>query len=254
MTADPIRVESLTHTYRKAGRLALDGLSFALHSGETLGLLGPNGAGKTTTLHAILGLLEPDAGRVLVFGESPIHQRPRVLSRLNFASADVHLPSNLTARECLEVFARLYVVKDAARKIGALVERFALAGMMRRSVATLSTGEQMRLKLCKALLNDPELLLLDEPTQSLDPYMAKTVRELLRAIQRERALTILLTSHNMQEVEMFCDRIIFLHQGRLLTEGPPAEVLARWRSGTLEELFVRVSESGDLIAAPETQP
>ncbi len=242
-----ILVDGLMHRYQKAARLALDGLSFEVRRGEIVGLLGPNGAGKTTTIHAVLGLLEPTAGRVLVLGSSPLTQRHLVLPRINFASADVDLPSNLAVGECLMIFAKLYHVPNQRACIEALIEQFSLGQLRKQLVGTLSSGEQMRLKICKALLNAPELLVLDEPTQSLDPYMAKTVREALRTIQRQQGLAILHTSHNMQEVESFCDRIVFLHQGKLLAEGPPREVVQRFRSGTLEELFIRVSEGGELI-------
>lgn len=247
---EPIEARQLTFRYPGADAPAVDRLDFALHPGEILGLLGPNGAGKTTTLHAVLGLLVPTSGTVTVFGSSPLQQRMRVLSRLNFASVDVDLPTNLTGRECLKVFAHLYGVPQAAARIATLVDQFQLSVLADHLVGTLSAGEKMRLKLCKALLNEPELLILDEPTLSLDPYMAQTVRSLLKSIQRERQLAILHTSHNMQEVEAFCDRILFLHRGRKLAEGSPREVLARFGSGSLDELFIRVATTGELLDAP----
>ena len=225
----------------------MDRVSFVVNRGEIVGLLGPNGAGKTTTLHAILGLLAPTSGTVHVFGSSPLTQRLKVLPRLNFVSADVDLPSNLVVAECLHVFAKLYGMRNVRARIDELVERFELAGLRKHLVGTLSSGEQTRLKLCKALLNAPDLLILDEPTLSLDPYMAQKVRTLLKAIQLERQLAILHTSHNMQEVEVFCDRILFLHQGKLLAEGSPREVLERFKGQTLDELFIRVATSGELF-------
>jgi ABC-2 type transport system ATP-binding protein len=244
----PLAVTHLVYRYGRAGRPAVDGLDFAVGSGEIVGLLGPNGAGKTTTLHAILGLLAPTAGGVTVFGCSPLHERSRVMPRLNFASVDVDLPSNLLVAECLRIFAKLYGVHRDARHYDELMERFRLIELRRRRIGALSAGEQMRLKLCKALLNRPDLLILDEPTLNLDPYMAQTVRDLLMAIQRERGMSILHTSHNMREVESFCDRILFLHQGRKLAEGPPHEVLARFGSRSLDELFIRVATSGELYS------
>lgn len=243
----PISVQDLVHRYQRSERPAVDGLSFTVNRGEIVGLLGPNGAGKTTTLHIILGLLEPSAGTVEVFGSSPLTQRALVMPRLNFASVDVDVPTNLLVIECLQIFAKLYSVANASRVIDELMNRFELTDMRRQLIGTLSSGEQMRLKLCKALLNSPDLLILDEPTLSLDPYMAQKVRDLLKAIQRERTLSILHTSHNMREVEAFCDRILFLHQGRKLAEGPPAEVLQRYQSRSLDELFIRVATSGELF-------
>ena len=247
MSELPIDVRQLVYRYPGAASPAVDGLDFSLPHGEILGLLGPNGAGKTTTLHAILELLVPSAGTVSVFGHSPLTQRLKVLSRLNFASVDVDLPSNLNALECLQVFAKLYGVPHAQAQIDELTERFELAALRTQLIGTLSAGEQMRLKLCKALLNTPDLLILDEPTLNLDPYMAQKVRDLLKAIQRQRGMSILHTSHNMQEVEAFCDRILFLHRGRKLAEGSPREVLERFQSRSLDELFIRVARSGELF-------
>ena len=244
-----IEIRELTHRYDRAERPAVDALSFALGRGEIVGLLGPNGAGKTTTLHAVLGLLEPSGGEVRIFGHSPIRARTAVLARVNFASVDVDLPSNLLVRECLEIFAALYGVPDRRRRIEELVERFELSSLLTHRVGSLSAGEHMRLKLCKSLLNAPDLLVLDEPTLSLDPYMAQKTRDLLKAIQRERGMSILHTSHNMREVEAFCDRIVFLHHGRKIAEGPPAEVLARAKSRSLDEVFIRVAAGGELFDA-----
>ncbi len=247
MLALPVEVRQLVYRYPAADAPAVQGLDVSLARGEILGLLGPNGAGKTTTLHAILGLLAPSSGTVRVFGCSPLTQRATALPRLNFASVDVDLPSNLSVLECLRIFAKLYGVPDAKRRIDELTERFALSRLRTHLIGTLSAGEQMRLKLCKALLNAPDLLILDEPTLNLDPYMAQKVRELLKAVQQERGMSILHTSHNMQEVETFCDRIVFLHQGRKLAEGSPCEILERFNSRSLNELFIRVATSGELF-------
>ena len=247
MSEAPIEVRQLVHRYPRAEQPAVDGLDFTLQEGEILGVLGPNGAGKTTTLHAILGLLEPTAGSVRVFGCSPLTQRLKVLSRVNFVSVDVDLPSNLAVFESLDVFARLYGVPNPKRRVEELTEQLELATLRTHLIGTLSAGEQMRLKVCKALLNSPDLLILDEPTLSLDPYMAQRVRELLKTIQRQRRMSILHTSHNMQEVQTFCDRILFLHKGRKLAEGSPREVLERFKSHSLDELFIRVAKSGELF-------
>ena len=250
--AFPIEVRQLVYCYPGAQAPAVDRLDVILRRGEILGLLGPNGAGKTTTLHAILGLLVPTAGTVRVFGASPVDERTRVLPRLNFASVDVDLPSNLTASECLFIFAQLYQVAHPHETIDGLLKQFELSKFRRQVIGTLSAGEQMRLKLCKALLNAPELLILDEPTLSLDPYMAKTVRDLLKMIQQERQLAILHTSHNMQEVATFCERIVFLHHGKKLAEGAPQEVLERFKSHSLDELFIRAATGGELFSTSPT--
>jgi ABC-2 type transport system ATP-binding protein len=247
MKPDQITLDQFVYFYPRAVRPAVDHLSFKVRAGEVVGLLGPNGAGKTTTLHAVLGLLQPTSGTVRVLGHSPLTGRLKVLPRLSFASADVDLPSNLSVIECLNVFAGLYSVREPKKKIGGLLDQLELAKLRTHLVGTLSAGEQMRLKLLKSLLNDPELLILDEPTRSLDPYMASKVRELLQQLRRERQMTILYTSHNMQEVESFCDRILFLNEGKLLVEGTTAEVLRRLQSRSLEELFIRVAVGGDLF-------
>ena len=249
MDAPPIEVRQLVYRYPGATTVSVDRLDVTLAPGEVLGLLGPNGAGKTTTLHAILGLVQPTGGTVRLFGRSPIADRVAVLPRLNFASVDIGLPSNLTVQECLTIVAGLYGVRDARGRIRSLLEQFDVTALKNHLVGSLSSGEQMRVKLCKALLNEPELLLLDEPTLSLDPYLAQKVRGALKELQRTRGLAILHTSHNMREVETFCDRILFLHQGRMLAEGPPKEVVARFNSRSLDELFIRVATTGDLIDA-----
>ena len=251
MPTPPIEVQQLVYRYPGAPAAAIDGLSFTLRDAEILGLLGPNGAGKTTTLHALLGLLVPQDGTVRIFGASPLTQRLRVLARLNFASVDVDLPSNLAVSECLTIFARLYRVPQSRRRVQELMDRFELSALRHQLIGALSAGEQMRLKLCKALLNAPDLLILDEPTLSLDPYMAQRVRDLLKTLQRHQRMSILHTSHNMQEVETFCDRILFLHQGKALAHGSPREVLERFRSRSLDELFIRVATDGELIHTVE---
>ena len=241
-----VEIRQLTHRYSRAAHPAVNGLDLTVEAGEIVGLLGPNGAGKTTTLHLLLGLLLPTQGTVRVFGASPVTQRFRVLPYLNFASMDVDLPPNLTVMENLSIFAALYGVAPARERINALMKQFALTDFRAHRIGVLSAGEHMRVKLCKALLNAPRLLILDEPTLNLDPHMAQQVRQLLKAIQREQGMAILLTSHNMREVETFCDRIVFLHRGAKLAEGPPQEVMARFNSGSLDELFIRVATTGDL--------
>jgi ABC-2 type transport system ATP-binding protein len=232
---------------RYNGADALKSLSFQLKEGEILGLLGPNGAGKTTAIHIILGLLTPTSGEVKVFGLSPVEQRFQLLPKLNFSSAYVNLPYNLTAIQNLELYARLYNVKEAKKKIKELLEIFQISHLGRRRAGFLSSGEQTRLNLCKAFLNDPELLLLDEPTASLDPDMADLVKRVILKVQKERGMTILYTSHNMAEVDMVCDRILFIHRGEKKAEGTAAEVIQRFKTKNLEQVFIRIARSGDLL-------
>ena len=195
--------------------------------------------------------VEKSYGEVRVFGLSPFRDRPAVAARLNFASAYTSLPSNLTVLENLRVFARLYDVADMRRKIDELIQLFALGDYRRTVAGRLSAGEQMRLSLAKSMLNNPELLLLDEPTLSLDPYHADEARKLLARLQRERRMTILYTSHNMQEVEALCRRVIFIHRGRLIAAGTPHDIKRQFNSQTLDEVFIQVAKSGELVAVEE---
>jgi ABC-2 type transport system ATP-binding protein len=240
-----VELQGLCKRYN--GTDALKSLSFQLKEGEILGLLGPNGAGKTTAIHIILGLLTPTSGEVKVFGLSPVEQRFQLLPKLNFSSAYVNLPYNLTAIQNLELYARLYNVKEAKSRIKELLAVFQISHLGRRRSGFLSSGEQTRLNLCKAFLNDPELLLLDEPTASLDPDMADLVRGVILKVQKERRMAILYTSHNMAEVEMVCDRILFIHHGEKKAEGTTKEVLEQFKTQNLEQVFIRIARSGDLL-------
>jgi ABC-2 type transport system ATP-binding protein len=223
---------------------ALEEVSLGAEAGEILGLLGPNGAGKTTALHILLGILKPTRGRALVLGRSPFEDRHWVYPRVNFTSAYVQLPFNLTVERNLRIFAELYEIADPHRKVGELIERLGLTALAKVRTGTLSSGEQTRLNLAKSLLNDPEVLFLDEPTASLDPDMADRVRELLKAIRNERGVTMIYTSHNMAEVEALCDRIVFLNRGRSVADGTPGEIRERFGETTLEKVFLRFSREG----------
>ncbi len=234
-----IEVERLT---KRFGDLtAVDELSFCVRRGEIFGLLGANGAGKTTTIQLLLGLTTPTSGRVRVLGLELPRQRLAILERVNFSSTYVSLPGNLTVWENLNVFARLYGVRRPAERIGELLRLFEVPDLRRKVTGSLSSGQLTRLNLCKAFLNDPEVLFLDEPTASLDPDFADKVRGTLRTIQRERGVTMLYTSHNMPEVERMCDRVAFLSHGRLVAEGTPREVLESAGRGSLEELFIAIA-------------
>ncbi|HEY3202749.1 MAG TPA: ABC transporter ATP-binding protein [Thermoanaerobaculia bacterium] len=251
MTAEPvIEVRDLT---KRFGRVtAVDGLSFGVERGQIFGLLGPNGAGKTTTIQLLLGLTTPTSGRIRVLGLDVARHRRAILQRSNFSSAYVSLPSNLTVAENLTVFARLYGMRRPRHRIGELLGLFEIPGVERSLTGALSSGQMTRLNLCKAFLNDPEVLFLDEPTASLDPDIADKVRTVLRRIQRERGVTILYTSHNMREVEILCDRVLFLSKGRAVREGTPGDVVAQSQAGSLEELFIAIARDGDLRSVEES--
>ncbi|MBI5397292.1 MAG: ABC transporter ATP-binding protein [Verrucomicrobia bacterium] len=242
-----IEVRDLVKVYD--GTTAVDRLSFTAARGEILGLLGPNGAGKTTAIQTLLGIIEPTAGSIRVFGQDIRTHRQSILQRTNFSSAYVSLPQNLCVMDNLRVFAGIYCVDNWREKATGLLRLFEIDRLATRKTGQLSSGESTRLHLCKALLNDPELLLLDEPTASLDPDIADKVRKLLRRIQRERGITILYTSHNMREIEEICDRVIFLHHGRKIAEGPPREVIARFNQQSLEQVFIRIARDGELQEA-----
>jgi len=220
---------------------ALDGLSFTVAPGESLGLLGVNGAGKTTAMNLLLGLTTPTSGTINIFGLDLWKHRIEILRQINFSSAYTSLPSNLLVWQNLTVFARLYGVPRPKPRIDALLELLDITHLRKAVTGTLSAGESTRVNLAKALLNEPRLLLLDEPTASLDPDIADRVRKLLRRLQNETGLSILYTSHNMRDIEEVCDRLIFLHGGKVLAEGTPREVQARFNRTSLEDFFIGVA-------------
>jgi ABC-2 type transport system ATP-binding protein len=248
-TAGPaISVEGLTKRFGDV--TAVDGVTLEVARGEIFGLLGPNGAGKTTTIQLLLGLTTPTAGRIRILGLPMPERRRQVLARVNFSSTYVSLPANLTVWENMNVFARLYGVRDPARRVAELLDLFEVPAIRGKVTGSLSSGQLTRLNLCKAFVNDPEVLFLDEPTASLDPDIADKVRATLRRIQRERGVTMLYTSHNMAEVERMCDRVAFLRRGAVVAEGTPRELAARSASGSLEDVFIAIAREG-ARGAPE---
>ena len=220
---------------------AVDGVSFTVGAGEIVGLLGPNGAGKTTTINIVLGVLEPSEGRVEIEGIDLARARSAALARTNFSAPSVPLPGNLTVAQNLKVFALLYGVRDARARIEALLREFDLERFRDSKCGVLSSGEQARAGMAKAMLNRPRLLLLDEPTSSLDPSIARDVRAKIVALVRETGTGVLWTSHNMHEVEQVCDRVLFLSHGRILLEGNPRTLPGEHGRSTLEDLFVAVA-------------
>ena len=240
-----LRVLQLTKAFNEV--IAVDRLSFSISRGEIVGILGANGAGKTTTLQMILGLIRPTSGRIEIFGQDLEQHRIEILSRMNFSSVGVNLPMNLRVSQNLWIFAKLYGVKDAWKRIDALLNLLAIDHLRDAITGRLSSGEVSRVNLCKALLNHPQLLLLDEPTASLDPDIADKVRKILRRVQQEEEVAMLYTSHNMRDIEEICDRVLFLHNGHLMAEGTPAQMVERFRTRNLEEVFIRIARSGEVV-------
>jgi ABC-2 type transport system ATP-binding protein len=238
-----IAVERLVKIYKKVP--AVDGISFAIAPGTITGLLGGNGAGKTTTIAMIMGLITPTSGHVTVLGAQMPDQRYRVLQRMNFESPYVEMPMRLTIRQNLTVFGMLYGVHDLPERIEELADVLDLSALLDRPTGKLSAGQKTRVSLAKALLNSPELLLLDEPTASLDPDTADWVRTRLERYCRDRRATILLASHNMNEVERLCERVIIMKQGRIEDDDTPARLLSRYGRRTLEEVFLDVARRRD---------
>jgi ABC-2 type transport system ATP-binding protein len=234
-----IVVERLRKVYK--GVVAVDGISFALAPGSITGLLGGNGAGKTTTIAMIMGLVTPTSGAVTVLGAAMPRERYRVLHRMNFESPYVDMPMRLTVRQNLTVFAELYGVEDVSARIAALAADLDLTEFLDRPNGKLSAGQKTRVALAKALLNDPEVLLLDEPTASLDPDTADWVRGRLEAFCRKHGTTVLLASHNMGEVERLCSRVIIMKRGRIEDDDTPTRLLARYGRLNLEEVFLDVA-------------
>jgi ABC-2 type transport system ATP-binding protein len=240
----PAAIEARQLVKRFGATTAVDAISFSIAAGSVTGLLGGNGAGKTTTIGMILGLIRPSAGEVRVFGVDMARDRYRALGRMNFESPYIDMPHRLTVRQNLRVFGRLYGVADLEARIGALAADLALEPFLDRTTGSLSAGQKTRVALAKALINNPELLLLDEPTASLDPDTADWVRGRLETFRRERGATILLASHNMAEVERLCGRVLILKEGRIVDDGAPGELIARHGRSNLEEVFL------DLVRAP----
>ena len=220
---------------------AVDGISFQVARNEIVGLLGPNGAGKTTTLNMILGVLEPTSGSIRIEGIDVAVERSKALECTNFAAVYAPLPGNLTVYQNLRVFGLIYAVKNLSQRIERLLSDFDLEKFRDTKAGVLSSGEQTRLCLAKAMLNQPHLLLLDEPTASLDPATAQDIRGMIRVFANQRHCGVLWTSHNMYEVEDVCDRVLLLSRGRILLEGDPKTLPREHGKDTLEELFIAVA-------------
>ena len=237
--APVIEVEGLTKRFQTV--TAVDRVSFSVAGGEITALLGGNGAGKTTTLSMLHGLLVPTEGSIRVFGEDMLRHRYRVLPRLNFSSPYVDLPHRLTVRENLTVFARLYSLRRPGERVRELAQELQFTALLDRKSGALSAGQKTRVALAKAMLNRPELLLLDEPTASLDPDTGDWVRSYLERYARETRASILLASHNMAEVERLCSDVLMMKAGRIVDRGAPADLVARYGRQTLEDVFLDIA-------------
>ena len=227
---------------------AVDDIDFTVAAGATVGLLGGNGAGKTTTIAMLLGLLIPTAGRITVLGHDMARDRFAALARMNFSSPYVALPHRISVAENLRVYCHLYNVRHAERRIGELADQLDLHGLLDRPAGDLSAGQKTRVALAKSLINRPDVLLLDEPTASLDPDSGDMVRTWLERYRAESGCTILLASHNMAEVERLCDHVLMMKKGRIVDRGSPAELLERYGRDTLEAVFLDIARNTGVAA------
>ena len=234
-----VRADRLVKVYKTSTAVA--GISFALARGTITGLLGGNGAGKTTTIAMLMGLVTPTSGTMRVLGAEMPRERYKVLGRMNFESPYVEMPMRLTIRQNLKVFGMLYGVANLAARIAEVAADLELTDLLDRPTGKLSAGQKTRVSLAKALINTPELLLLDEPTASLDPDTADWIRTHLERYRDRHGATMLIASHNMAEVERLCDRVIFMKQGRIVDDDTPAQLRARYARDSLEEVFLDVA-------------
>jgi len=244
-----VRADRLAKVYKTA--TAVDGISFALARGGITGLLGGNGAGKTTTIAMLMGLVTPTSGTVRVLGSDMPRERYKVLHRMNFESPYVEMPMRLTIRQNLKVFGMLYGVDNLSERIAEIAAQLDLADLLDRPTGKLSAGQKTRVSLAKALINAPDLLLLDEPTASLDPDTADWIRTHLERYRDTRGATMLIASHNMAEVERLCERVIFMKQGRIEDDDTPERLLQRYGRNTLEEVFLDVARGRERRAAAQ---
>lgn len=243
-----LEVKNLTKKFGPpaGGFTAVDNISFSIKSGEIVGLLGPNGAGKTTTIRMMLTFIIPDNGIINVFGKELFKYREEILKQVNVTFVNNTFGGRLTVKEILIFFGKLYEVVSLDKKIEELLDIFGITNLRNKKTRELSSGELSRVALCKAFINSPKILYLDEPTASLDPDMADQTRKILLEMRKQYGLTILYTSHNMHEVEELCDRIIFLHKGKIIVEGTPLEITQKLlkedsKEPALREVFIRIS-------------
>lgn len=243
MAQNIVEVKNLQKVYGRGKNsvTALKGISFTVARGEIFGILGVNGAGKSTTLNILIGLLSPTAGRIRIFDKDLFHHEEAIKSRMNIATAYADLANSLTVYQNLKVYALMYQVQQPQTKIEQLLAQFGLTHLQKQRFDQLSAGQKTRVNLCKSLINDPEVLLLDEPTASLDPSIAAHTRALLLDLQRQRRLTILFTSHNMPEVEQMCDRVALLHEGQIYKIDTPVRLQKFLKVPSMEQVFLKLA-------------
>jgi ABC-type multidrug transport system, ATPase component len=239
----PLEIINLSKTYDL--KEAVQNISFKVNENEIIGILGPNGCGKTTTIGMILGLLKPTKGKVLINGVEIEKQRVKLLNELNFISPYIELPKKLTVKQNLEVYGRLYDVKELGIKIDYLSEKLRLNEFINKLTGELSSGQKNRVSLAKSIINDPSVLLLDEPTASLDPETGDFVRSFLEEYQKEKKTSILLASHNMAEVERLCSSVLMMNKGSIIDQGTPGDLIKKHGRRNMEEVFLKLTR--DLI-------
>ena len=235
----PLEVIKLTKIYNN--KIAVENLSFKVNENEIIGILGPNGCGKTTTIGMILGLLKPSNGKVLINGINAEMKRVELLNDLNFISPYIELPKKLTVKQNLEVFGKLYDIKDISSKIEYLCEKLRLNEIVNKITGELSSGQKNRVSLAKSIINDPTVLLLDEPTASLDPETGDFVRNFIEDYQKEKRTSILLASHNMTEVERLCSSVLMMNKGVVIDQGSPKELIEKHGRKNMEEVFLKLT-------------
>ena len=234
-----LEVIKLTKIYN--GKIAVKDISFRINQNEIIGILGPNGCGKTTTIGMILGLLKPSNGKVLINEKEVEKNRVDLMSSLNFISPYIELPKKLTVKQNLEVYGRLYDVKNLKTKIEYLAEKLRLSEIMNKITGELSSGQKNRVSLAKSIINDPIVLLLDEPTASLDPETGDFIRSFLENYQKERQASILLASHNMAEVERLCSSVLMMNKGKIIDQGDPKKLIKKHGRKNMEEVFLKLT-------------
>ena len=239
MNENIIEVKKLNKIYDKI--IAVKDLSFVINKGKIIGLLGPNGCGKTTTIAMILGLVKPTSGEIIIKGKNLEKERINLLEKMNFISPYVELPKKLTVEENLKVYAGLYGVKNVNEKISELVDKLRLNKFLKKKTGELSSGQKNRISLAKALINDPEILMMDEPTASLDPETGDFVRSFIEHYSSKTNVTILLASHNMNEVERLCDSVMMMKDGTIVDTGKSQELISRHGRKNLEEVFLKIA-------------
>ena len=239
MSKDTIEINNLSKQFKNT--LAVKNISFKISKGTIIGLLGPNGCGKSTTMGMMLGLIKPSSGTVIINGQNIEHNRTNLLEKMNFISPYIELPKKLSVEENLKVYGRLYNVKNLKDKISDLMEKLNLTEFRKRKTGELSSGQKNRVSLAKALVNDPEILLLDEPTASLDPDVGDYIRSFIEDYAYIKGATILLASHNMNEVERLCYEVMMMKNGEIIDKGKSNDLINKHGRKNLEEVFLKIA-------------